>query len=866
VLRKHAYSLSVAFILVFAVWLRWPTLHNGFFSDDVVAIAMADHVYAAPRRALDLFDFSDGTPSDHQQLMAYGSLPWWTVDGLRLAMLRPLASVLTLADYHLFGTDALPCHVHSLFWWFLLLLATASLYRELFNDRLALLALFLFTLKEGHTFVLGWLANRGALVAMLCCVLALRAHLRWRCTRDLRMAFWSAGLFSLALLSGEWALPLMAYVLAFELLRSDATWRERALGLLPSAIPTLAFGAVRAALGYGAHNSGVYTDPVSEPLRFVLMIFTRIPVFFADLVFAVPSVYWGFGTPWRDQLLSSGWIPVDLWLRLPAWTFWHVLIGVVAIVAVVLALWRILPTRAPAERSALHWLLLGGAISLLPMVASFTHSRVLIPAALAFAPASASVLEWCWEALHDPRRRARHALLLPLCLGVGVLYMQVWRAGTRSWNEAAGGPNHFGSILKLITDAEVDWKQAEHKRVVLLGTADHTAMVFAPYVLWASGEPMPRSWWTLSAAPYAFELYRPAPNVLELSTLGGPLLRSEMEALYRADRFRMRVGERVQLPGLQIEILRLEEGFPQTVRFTFERDVEDPSYLFLYPSPEGLGPARLPEIGERLLFRKPSFGDQRLQKALREAREPNVKCLGAPPPINQCRSGFAFSDCGGGGSLPPVLGCVWRNDCRWFLHGCVAEEYAPSACPASNICCEQNWPYDGESFTRMLPYARRLQDTLRAWGRRGLDVERDMLVEVSIEPTLRVAAPEVRCTGPRGAGGPCGLSLVDLGDANANSLYFAFHGSQPAQGWSLTVEMIEDRAGQMQARICRVATPPLAASEPPARECAVEQTPECVTRGRLTLNLFPVPLGLLGAVHAKLSGDFPDGLHVEAEF
>jgi hypothetical protein len=864
VLRKHAYSISVALILLVAVWLRWPTLHNGFFSDDVVAIAMADNVYAAPRRPLDLFDFSDGTPADLEKLMAYGALPWWTADGLRLAMLRPLASVLTLVDYRLFGTDPLPCHVHSMFWWFLLLLATASLYRELFNDKLALLALVLFTLKEGHTLVLGWLANRGALLAMLCCVLALRAHLRWRRTGDLRMAFWSAGLFSLALLSGEWALPLMAYVLAFEWLRPNVAWRERALGLLPSALPTLAFGAVRAALGYGAHNSGVYTDPVSEPVRFVLMIFTRIPVFFADLVFAVPSVYWGFGTPWRDQLLSSGLIPVDLWLRLPGWPFWHVLIGVVAIIAVVLALFFVLPTRAPAERHALHWLLLGGAISLLPMVASFTHSRVLIPAALAFAPASASVLQWCWQALHAPRRRGLHAVLLPLCLGASVLYMQVWRAGTRSWNEAADSPNHFDSIRKLITEAEVDWKQAEHKRVVLLGGIDHTAMVFAPYVLWVSGKPMPRSWWSLSAAPYAFDVYRPAANVLELSTLGGPLLRSEMEALYRAARFRMQVGERVQLPGLQVEILRLSEGFPQTVRFTFDRDVDDPSYLFLYPSPEGLAPARLPEVGERLLFRKPSFGDQGLQKALRAAREPNVGCIGPPPPIGQCRSGFAFSDCGG--SLPPVLGCVWRNECRWFLHGCVAEEYAPSACPASNICCEKNWPYDGESFTRMLPYARRLQDTLRAWGSRGFDVERDMLVDVSIEPTLRVGAPELRCEGPSSAGGPCGLGLVDVSDASANSLYFAFHGSQPAQGWSLTAEMIDDRAGQLHARICRVATPPLAASEPPAQQCAVEQTAVCATRGRLSLSLFPVPLGSLGAVHATLSADFPDGLHVEGEF
>src|SRR5262245_55131487 len=101
--RDRHGAIGVGLGLLFGVWLRWPTLQNGYFSDDISALAMAEGAYAAPRGKLDLFDFTNGTPADHTLLMRAGSLPWWTAPGLRLAMLRPLSSALMLLDRALFG-------------------------------------------------------------------------------------------------------------------------------------------------------------------------------------------------------------------------------------------------------------------------------------------------------------------------------------------------------------------------------------------------------------------------------------------------------------------------------------------------------------------------------------------------------------------------------------------------------------------------------------------------------------------------------------------------------------------------------------------------------------------------------------------
>lgn len=155
VVKGREYAFGVALVLVFGVWLRWTTLQNGFFSDDISALAMAEGAYASPRHKLDLFDFTDGTPEDHDRLMRAGSLPWWTVPGLRLAMMRPLSSALILVDRSLFGDLAWPCHVHSFLWWLGAMLMVAALFRDLFPPVFALLALFLFALEEGHTLPLG---------------------------------------------------------------------------------------------------------------------------------------------------------------------------------------------------------------------------------------------------------------------------------------------------------------------------------------------------------------------------------------------------------------------------------------------------------------------------------------------------------------------------------------------------------------------------------------------------------------------------------------------------------------------------------------------------------------------------------------
>ena len=69
------------------------------------------------------------------------------------------------------------------------------------------------------------------------------------------------------------------------------------------------------------------------------------------------------------------------------------------------------------------------------------------------------------------------------------------------------------------------------------------------------------------------------------------------------------------------------------------------------------------------------------------------RCDGARPALADCVHGGAWAECGGttGG---PIFACAGR--CFWFEHGCVAEGFTATVCPADDLCCIDGYPYRSE--------------------------------------------------------------------------------------------------------------------------------------------------------------------------
>lgn len=623
--------------LALGTWVLWPTLQLGLFADDYLAAAMVDGTFAAPRAPLDLFDFADGTPEDVAALQRLGSLPWWTPPDFRVSFVRPLSSALVHLDRALFGDALWLRHAHSIAAWALLVCVVALLYARLLTPWLAALAIAVYGLDDGLHFPTLWLSHRGGLYALAFGLLGVYLHVRGREERRPHMRLASLLPLAVALGFGEWALPAFAYLAAYELAGARDDLRGRAAALAPAATLALAFLIVRAALGYGARSSGAYVDPAQEPLRFLTALLARVPVLTADMLLSVPASWWDHGTPLRDRLLERQLFAPDTWKALPDWRSWHMLLAIAALLSLG-ALVRFCRRRLPVDEARpLGWLALGGLLALLPVVGSFPSTRLTMGAFVGVAPLLAALMRELARALYRARRPARFAGAYLAMLAL--LTLTVLHPLSADLRRAV---RRYAATTAWVHSAELDPARLQEQRVYLLSSVDFTSTFFFAYVWAHRGEPLPRSFYPLSAAPHAHQITRIDERTLRLSSLGGGMLRSGREAMFRPIDAPPTLGEHVRLPGLEIEVARVVHGYPQSLLLHFDRSVDDPSQVFLVADRRGMSRVRLPAVGESLRLRRaesPSW----LQ--LERAREARV--LGPGPEFLRYRPTPEFMDYGG---------------------------------------------------------------------------------------------------------------------------------------------------------------------------------------------------------------------------
>jgi hypothetical protein len=606
---KLVYIVVVVMAIGVGLLLRSQAFTDiGLGSDDYMQHAMLKGVYPAKRSPFDLFKFASGSAEERESLMNFGAIPWWNHPEFRLAMMRPLSSALIYLDYALFGDNQIAFHIHSMAWWAFFICATALLLGELMSVRIAMVAIVLFAVEQGHTLPSLWLANRNALICLCFGTLGLWAHIRWRRKGSRGLWMLSVAAFSLALLAGEWAFASLGYLFAFELLAANRPLHERIKAIIPAAFLGILFLISQHLLDYSALYSNIYVNPITEPLGYLIQASQRIPVMVAELVFGVPALWYQEGTPWRAFVLSLRIFTPEIWHKLPSWQFWHITLGVIGgIIAWFVIRWG-LRVQSTADRKALRRLLLGAFFSMLPMVASFPTSRLVLPAAIGVSAIWASAIMRGYDQLlaSIKRKRLRPSLAAILVL-IGLGYTQVWQASTYSMWEVQAYSYFFESVRQWILHADLDQTKVQNQHIFMINGIEHTTVIFAPFVWNYHGYQVPRSCRILSAAPQAHDIKRTAENELEYLVLGGTFLDSPLERLYRVDKYPFKVGDVVVLDEFRVTIIQLLNGKPFRVRFSFNKPLEDPSYVFLLSGNRGLRRFDLPQIGETKRIPKAVF-------------------------------------------------------------------------------------------------------------------------------------------------------------------------------------------------------------------------------------------------------------------
>lgn len=543
-------------VALLSVLLCLPALGTGFVMDDWYQRAV---LFDLPALAYvgepwrELFCFMPG-PGRNGPLVEVGILPWWADTDVRACFLRPLASVLHQLDSVLWRDQAWLQHAHSLAWWGLAAWLVARFYRQVLPGSLAAagLAALLFAIEDDHAMVIGWIAGRNGLLALVFGMLCIGLHLRGR-------LLWAMLAAAAGLLVGEPFIGALGYIVAWEVTRTGPL-RERGSRVLPYALLLAGWRLWYQAEGFGASASGLYVDPGRQPLRFLSALVER--------------------GPWLAAGQSLG-LPVD------AWIFLDRPLQLAVAAGSVVALTLLVPVLAPLLRGSRQaaFLLLGSLLSLVPPCGAFPTARLMMWAGVGFfgllglAADRAGLL----SGQGTGWRRRAVAILVGGHLVLGVVFLPgrilLWPMTASTFHvgalHAPDDPALVDQTLVYVNGSELMAGYTGLIRVVIARTrAERGYPQPGPYA--------PRRVTLLSSMMTAAGIDRVDAHTLRITPDGG-FLATTMDQMFRGEDATFERGQVLSTPDLDATVVALtEDGRPASAELRFHEPLDSGAYRFVF--------------------------------------------------------------------------------------------------------------------------------------------------------------------------------------------------------------------------------------------------------------------------------------------
>lgn len=542
-----------SWIIGASLLLMSACLNTGLAADDLLhgLMASGSHTLAGfARHPIDLFRFTDA--HNTELLMRDGLLSWWTDPKAQLSFFRPISSFTHYLDYLLWPENGFMMHLHSMIWGLAVFLGVQAFYRRLnLPGWVAALALYLYVLDDARAWFGSWVAARNAVTATAFSVWALVYYHRQH-TEGFRAGAWLGPLFlALGLLSGEGAIATCGYLFAHALYLQEGALTKRLRTLAPYAVCVVLWRIGYRVFGYGVSGSGLYVDPMHNPLRFLHALGEHGPV----LLFAQ------LGGPWSD-----------VWTALFVWPWLGKLILVTAVCMIAFLGYAAVPLWKSDRLTRFGTL--GGLLSLVPAVCTFPADRLLtwvaIGACLVLARLLAGYVEREPVLGPTPLRRgvmhlvAAHIVLSSLLVAPPVLASR------------ARGNMALRDVLGRCDAGVPDDPGLRQRTLVFMNPPAVPLFAYIPIMRAAAGRPWAKVGHMLADGTTRLEVERVDAHTLRLAPDGGFML-NPASSLLRVPNQGFAVGQVVKARELEVTVTRLmPDGRPAEIRARFERDLDDP--------------------------------------------------------------------------------------------------------------------------------------------------------------------------------------------------------------------------------------------------------------------------------------------------
>ncbi|MCG8571524.1 MAG: hypothetical protein MJB14_15420 [Spirochaetes bacterium] len=563
-------------IMIFGITflLIIPGLDEGFFLDDWFQKLKYDRKvpinYSEAFSFFGQYSFIQGDEKQISEAIDSGLFPWWSHENLKLSFWRPLTEITFLLDYKLWPNHSLFMHLHSFFWYLIILILLFLYYRQVIDIKwLAGFALLLFAFDSSHIMPIVWLANRNALIATAFGLGCLLLHDLWRKNNIKLGAIFAPILLSLSLLSAEFGIGICAYLFAYALIIDNKTFLSRMLSLLPYVIIAMLWRGVYHLLDYGSFGSGTYVDPGGNPFRFLGVIGERLPILLnAQLGFFSSNLY---------KLIPQQYKII----------FWAM--TVVCSTALIILLISLLKS----DKIARFWGL-GMVLSLIPVCAAMPDDRLLLLSGIGGMALLALLFKHWFEKSNGYSKKNRvlsgimvfillfiHLILAPLAKLQNSQFYQVLRPVIdQPAADSVLLPDHPDQLV-IVLNPPGSFLFFHYTIVKILNQNNQTFKYMA-----------------LANANSKLKIVHKNEYTLEISAENGyyPFF---WDQHFRDPRHHFSVGQHISTKQINITILSLNANkMPHTVRFEFDKILDNNSYKFLSWNTDHYERYTLPNMGQ----------------------------------------------------------------------------------------------------------------------------------------------------------------------------------------------------------------------------------------------------------------------------
>lgn len=571
---KRASIFNIAVIL--ALVLSIPSINIGLMVDDFLHKAILNGTSPISKpddlSLFGLFSFLAGSPNRITKIIDLGLLPWWTDYDAKITFFRPLTEFTLWLDYKLWPNFPQLMHVQSIVWYLSILFMYKKWLTEEETPQWSSLAVLLFAISGAHSIPVAWIACRSILIATFFGLISLQYHQRWIREKNKSNLVKSIIFLMFSLLGGEYGLSTLAFIISYAVWMVDGGVRQKIKSILPATIFTTIWVFLYSLSGFGAKNSDLYIDPINDLSNFIQNALIRVP-----------------------EMLTGHFTGITLY-SIPSGKTGHLVAYLIGIVF-------FLPTLPVIKKSKkARYYLTAAILSLIPVCAIVAQDRLLFFSGIGISAIIAESLVY-WLGVQKSRK---NSFTKPVIGYIAILLLTISHFII---SPALFIPMYMiqsKSLDGMIVQPAIEIQKTEdiqNKNVIVINPIHSTSYYYSAVML-SNGNAIPKSLIALASGGEPVDFKRVSESQLLVSVRNG-FLQNLDDWYSRSKRKKFVTEEEIKLDSVSIIIKELNNaGIPISVLFTFEKSLDDPSYIFFkwnalnHSDLEGkLTPWPLPKVG-----------------------------------------------------------------------------------------------------------------------------------------------------------------------------------------------------------------------------------------------------------------------------